>query len=132
MSAAQQPRVYFLATPDDQPPYGWDWPNFTFNELASKDGAGLLLDTAAVNLLQRLRWLIGAPIIVHSGYRSIAHNREVGGEPSSYHLSGRAFDISCPGLPLTQLGEKAVNIGFTGLGLYDTFVHVDTGPLRRW
>ena len=30
---------------------------------------------------------------VTSGFRSIAHNRHVGGVPTSYHLIGRAIDI---------------------------------------
>lgn len=56
----------------------------------------------AVDNMQRLidsvldpaRKRLGIPIIVNSGYRCPRLNSAVGGVPRSYHLSGRAADIT--------------------------------------
>lgn len=47
--------------------------------------------------LEGIRILLGAPIIVNSGYRSPAVNAAVGGSPTSQHMRGEAADIICPG-----------------------------------
>lgn len=113
-------------------PAGWRWPNFTWAELQSKDGGGLLLDTFALDRLQALRNRIGGPIIVTSAYRSFVHNRRIGSTDTSLHPQGRAFDIRSPVRSLDQLAADAVIVGFTGIGMYGTFVHVDDGPRREW
>lgn len=38
------------------------------------------------------------PIVINSGYRSMALNRKVGGTPTSNHLTGCAVDIRCLGI----------------------------------
>lgn len=45
-------------------------------------------------VLEQVRDLAKAPIIVSSGYRSPALNKVVGGAPSSAHLQGLAADIN--------------------------------------
>lgn len=126
------PRVYFMRHPSTPPPGGWRWQSFQFGELECKDGTGLLLDVRAVDMLQSLRDTIRKPIIVNSAYRSISYNAAIGGAPNSMHLSGRAFDIHSPGFSHLELASIASQIGFTGIGIYGTFVHVDTGPVRTW
>ena len=52
-----------------------------------------------LNLLQVLdcfRSKLGFPIIITSTYRSYFHNKEVGGSPTSQHLTASAIDFSCP------------------------------------
>lgn len=51
-------------------------------------------------VLDPLRTKVGV-IRVNSGYRTPAHNKEVGGSPTSQHITGQAVDI----LPL----EKDIN-----------------------
>ncbi len=46
------------------------------------------------NVLDPAREALGQPIRVNSGYRSPALNKRVGGAKHSYHLSGRAADIT--------------------------------------
>ena len=48
----------------------------------------------ALDKLQAHRDRLGKPLIVRSAYRSLAHNRTVGGAPRSKHLDGTAFDIA--------------------------------------
>ncbi len=45
-------------------------------------------------VLQPARLKLGAPIKVNSGYRCTALNKAVGGVARSYHLAGRAADIT--------------------------------------
>ena len=45
------------------------------------------------SLLSKIREKYGAPIIVNSGYRTLAVNSAVKGSENSYHLQGRAADI---------------------------------------
>ena len=57
--------------------------------------------------LNVLRGLIGRPIKILSGYRSIEVNEAVGGSKLSYHLFGRAADITCDKLhDLLELCHK--------------------------
>jgi len=86
--------------------------------------------------LEKLRKLLGNPLILTSAYRCPEHNRKVGGVPQSYHTTCRAADFYCPGSDLGPLAELAEQAGFTGIGIYyhRGFVHADFGAkkLRRW
>jgi len=73
-------------------------------------------------LLEDLRRDYGRAIGVNCGYRCPEHNEEVGGAPRSMHLEF-ATDIRCA--DLDQLYELAVDLGFAGIGRYNTFLHLD-------
>jgi zinc D-Ala-D-Ala carboxypeptidase len=49
------------------------------------------------NILDPLREMIGEPIIVNSGFRTLAVNNAIGGakKPISQHTNGEAADIEC-------------------------------------
>jgi zinc D-Ala-D-Ala carboxypeptidase len=47
--------------------------------------------------MQRIRDLLGYPVVVKSGYRSPLLNKAVNGAASSQHLTGNACDFVCPG-----------------------------------
>src|ERR1700753_3666220 len=53
------------------------------------------------NVLEKVRALLGFPIVVSSGYRCAELNGLVGGVSDSAHTHGLAADIECPefGLP---------------------------------
>jgi uncharacterized protein YcbK (DUF882 family) len=108
--------------------------NFSLHEFACKDGSNLVkLDEKLIELLQQLRDRAGLPVTVHSGYRTPEHNKEVGGSPKSQHLEGKAADISVKGWTPKKLAELAEIIGFNGIGLYETFIHVDVRNKKaRW
>ncbi|MGV4453154.1 YcbK family protein, partial [Ornithobacterium rhinotracheale] len=89
--------------------------------------------------LQVLRNYLGKPIIVNSGYRSVAHNRKIGGKVNSQHLQGKAADIRVDGVTperLASIIERLIYNGKMkqgGLGIYPTFVHYDIrGTKTRW
>lgn len=48
-------------------------------------------------VLEQVRFELGHPVIISSGYRSPAVNSIVGGSKSSAHLKGLAADFTCPG-----------------------------------
>lgn len=53
--------------------------------------------TLTAELLERVRTLLGCPVIVTSGYRCMQLNLAVGGVTSSDHARGQAADIVAPG-----------------------------------
>ena len=84
--------------------------HFTLDELTSsataqRKGIANVPDATATAHLIRLvrqvldpaRSALGKPITVNSGYRCPQLNKAVGGAPKSYHLLGRAADITTNG-----------------------------------
>lgn len=118
----------------DVPTTYWRWPSFSPEEIACRGTGALLVDEEAMDRLQQLRTRIGKPIIVLSGYRSPEHNRRIGGEKTSQHLQGKAFDISMANHQPQAFEIAARVAGFTGFGSYPdrNFMHIDTGPARSW
>ena len=111
-------------------------PHFRLSEFASRDGADkVLVDEALVALLEAIRAATGGAVTINSGYRSPAHNAAVGGVSSSQHLYGRAADVVVDGaspLLVGQIAEYYLDRR-GGIGVYQTFTHVDTRAIRsRW
>ena len=101
--------------------------NFRVIEFACKDGSDqLYVDSELVEKLQIIRNYFNRPVVINSGYRNEDWNRKVGGSPNSQHMKGKAADIYVSGKSPKEVAEFAKKIGFRGVGLYDTFVHVDT------
>lgn len=100
--------------------------NFTAGELSCRCGCGARPTRDLVRLLQRLRDELGRPLVVTSGARCERHNRAVGGARYSKHVTGEAVDLSCQdGVLRYALVQKALELGFTGVGVAKDFVHLD-------
>lgn len=109
--------------------------NFTVQEFASHDGYDtVLIDPDLISLLQKIRDIIGVPIIVTSGYRTVSHNASVGGAQGSLHTLGRAADFIASGKSTLELAACAENVGAPGILRYvtDNFVHIDTREKRGY
>lgn len=108
--------------------------NFQLREFQCKDGSyQVVLKRDLLEKLQQLRDLAGKPVIITSGYRNPAYNLKVGGSPTSRHLRGEAADIQIPGLSPQQVTDLAEKVGFNGIGVYETFTHVDVREVAtRW
>lgn len=81
-----------------------------------------------LHVLEWLRSLIG-PIEILSGYRDPEYNKAVGGESKSVHMLFNAFDIRSKTHSPKQMRSlllKHSEAKKMGLGLYATFLHVDT------
>ncbi|MCC5912463.1 MAG: DUF882 domain-containing protein [Clostridiaceae bacterium] len=109
--------------------------NFQLWEFQCRGGTQLVkLDNRLLEKLQQLRDRVGGPVNLTSGYRTLEHNQRVGGSPNSQHMLGRAADIQVPGYSPETIARLAEELGFTGIGTYPTFTHVDVrkGNLVKW
>lgn len=110
--------------------------NFTVGEFACQDGSDkVLIDTDLVAILQKIRDHFGKPITINSAYRSVSHNRKVGGVSNSQHVKGTAADIVVSGVAPVEVAKYAEYImpNKGGIGVYSGFVHVDVRTSRsRW
>jgi len=103
--------------------------NFNLYEFECNDGTHLVkVDPELVERLQKLRDKTGRPIIITSGYRTESYNKKVGGASGSQHLLGKAADIKIYGLSPERVADLAEEVGFRGIGVYNTFTHVDVRP----
>lgn len=89
--------------------------------------------------LEKFRELIGGkPVIITSGWRSTSSNREIGGSPTSQHVSGKAADITVRGVSVIDMYRTALLVPEFregGIGVYpeENFIHVDVrGWSARW
>ena len=88
-------------------------PHFTLAEMTTTSRPALQDEPSVeviINLvylcavvLEPLRKMLGHPVRINSGYRSARLNKEVGGVPNSYHMTGRAADIYCESLSEARL-----------------------------
>lgn len=111
------------------------WPNFSPEEIFSPESIKRphVLCVDAMDALQTFRTQLERPLVVNfgsnrqRGVRTYEDNQAIGGAKDSMHLHGRAFDIHCPDISVSELYDKAKEFGrFKGLGLYRSWVHVDT------
>jgi len=85
------------------------------------------VDEELVEKLQQLRDKLDVPLVINSAYRCPERNKQVDGAEYSQHLYGKAVDISLHTIPLQieEIKRIAKQIGFRGIGLYNTFIHLD-------
>jgi hypothetical protein len=92
-----------------------------------------------VQVLDELRQVVGAAIAISSAYRSPAYNQAIAGAGASQHMSFNALDFSVrssssPADWAAVLKQMRANGRFKGgIGVYSTFVHLDTrGTNADW
>jgi len=91
-----------------------------------------------LRVLDDLRDEIRMPIRITSSYRSNKYNDNCGGAPKSLHKEFKALDFQVTGANPSWLFSKLDRMRRQGefeggLGLYSTFVHVDTrGSNATW
>lgn len=98
----------------------------------------------AEELVEKLEKLYSAlncsKIIVTSGYRCTAHDKNVGGSGSGQHTKGNAADICCYGQDGQPISSKTVcckaqDIGFGGIANITAeykYTHVDVRTGSKW
>lgn len=114
-----------------------------WKELNCKDGTKypdkFILDGRIFKLamaFELVRGLYNLPITILSAYRSPEHNKRIGGAKNSQHLHGRALDLKPPkGVKVEKfyhdIRNNAEEFGIRGIGLYNTFVHIDIRPTDK-
>lgn len=120
--------------------------HLSFDEVACRDANRTpypveWYDTRLVELADLFEafreWCGGEPLVVLSAYRTPKWNRHVGGATRSQHVQGRALDLTRRHWSIARLHKEAR--AFTrslphlvgGLGLYPTFIHLDTRETDR-
>lgn len=84
--------------------------------------------------------LVCSKIIINSGYRCAAHDKNVGGSGTGHHVYGNAADIVCYGKDGKIISSKKVccaaqDVGFGGIANIDisyTATHVDVRTSNFW
>lgn len=86
--------------------------------------------------LQEARNRLGKPIRITSAYRDAPYNRKIGGVPNSTHVQYNALDLVTDkpaALYLLLLDLRREGLFKGGLGLYRSFVHLDSrGHNATW
>lgn len=94
-----------------------------------------------MDALEALREQLDFGLIINSGYRCPKHNAAVGSSKNSQHMifatdvrPAYSGDIRLDNARLETLFDRAEAHGFTGIGRYRTFAHLDmrTGGNARW
>ena len=79
--------------------------------------------------LDKARDLAGIPFILNSAYRSVSYEKSKGRKGTSSHCKGYAVDLRCKSSHIRlQMVSALINAGFTRIGIYPTFIHVDADP----
>ena len=102
------------------------WPNFTYEEMLCQETEKSGMDEDFMDLVQRLRNRFGR-LVLNSAFRDKEHSaeRDKPTGPGTHYL-GVAID------PKVETGDEryrlvriALKLGFEGIGIAKTFVHLD-------
>ena len=76
-------------------------------------------------VLDEAREFAGIPFVINSAYRSPTHPESIK-NPTSSHIKGLAVDIKATDSTTRfKIIEALISVGFTRIGIADTFIHVD-------
>jgi len=103
--------------------------HFSDREMDCHCGCGKTVSPELLVRLEALRGMLDRPLPVNSGARCETYNRQVKGKLNSLHLKGLAVDLACrDGVLRSLIVRAAVALGFNGIGIAETFVHIDLRP----
>ena len=93
------------------------------------------VDPAVYEIARRMSQKLGVTLTCNSGYRNRQYNANCGGASNSNHMYGKAMDLAYIGGSAEEKRRMlvaAIESGAQGIGLYNSFIHVDPGPFRTW
>lgn len=101
---------------------------FTLEEFDCQETGENQMQEEFIHALDTLRYECNFPFKITSGFRSEKHSLEA--KKSSgpgQHTRGIAADIAVSGgAQRFTVVSKAIKLGFSGIGVHKSFVHVDT------
>lgn len=106
-----------------------------------RENETLLMDPALLDTLWKVREKVDPAMRfdVISGYRTPKTNAMLRQRSSSvakfsYHMVGKAVDISTHQAPISALRDAGLAVRRGGVGYYpkSRFIHLDSGPVRSW
>src|SRR5210317_462369 len=99
---------------------------FTLDEFDCKETGQNKMSNNFLIMIDRLREECGFPFVITSGFRAPEHSAEKDKLTKGRHTQGIAADIAVSnGYQRYMIVEKAIELGFKGIGVADGFVHVD-------
>jgi len=102
--------------------------HFSTSEFRCRESGENLMDESFLFMLDELRERCGFPFTITSGYRSVNHTAErnkPAGKKGT-HTRGIACDIAVfNGVERMKIVKEALEMGFGGIGVAKSFVHVD-------
>ena len=99
------------------------------------------MDAKTIDILSATQRLLDCsePFEVVSGYRTASTNamlrrKSRGVAKNSYHIKGMAVDIAMNTRSVSQISRAGLSLNAGGVGRYSRsdFVHLDSGPVRKW
>ena len=83
----------------------------------------------AALFIDRVREILGRPVILNCAFRCKQHNADQeGSAKNSAHIMGAAFDVRAKnGREKFEVVEAALQANGTRFGVYKKFVHIDVG-----
>ena len=103
--------------------------HFRVKEFACQDGSDAVFIARELPMVcEYIRMRCNKGITINSGYRTITHNKNVGGVDNSQHVYGTAADLKTPsGFTPAKMASIAREImpDWGGVGIYDWGIHVD-------
>ena len=101
--------------------------NFNLSEFDCSHTGKNDMDSLFLAKLDELRTRCGFPFTITSAYRDVTHPVEAKKSKGGTHTQGIAADIRVAnGNQKHTIVKEAMAMGFTGIGIANTFIHVDT------
>ena len=117
-----------------------DTEHFKVSEFTCKCGCGKNnIDQRVIDMAETIRLALGVPVSVTSGCRCEKNNARVGGVKNSYHIQGKAADLTCK-LGAVKMFETAKKLKAEGklpdlayciLYKRKNIIHIDCGHKRK-
>ena len=117
MERSKSPFIYFTYSEFDQP---------------GLPGSGAkYMNTDFIKKLDKVREIVGFPLVITSGYRGPEYNEKVGGVSNSSHIKGLAADISAITDDMRyEIAQAAISVGITRIGWGQSFIHLDVDDAK--
>jgi uncharacterized protein YcbK (DUF882 family) len=105
------------------------YPNFSKKEFDCTHSGKNEMQDEFMQLLQELREELNFPLVITSGYRDKTHPIEARKTHSNgEHTQGMCCDVRClDGGTRFKIIKKALELGFTRIGVAKTFLHLGLG-----
>lgn len=99
---------------------------FKLSDFDCKETGNNEMSEEFLEKLDELRHVCGFPFIITSGYRDPSHSIEARKAKAGTHARGIASDIRINnGNEAYDIIKNAQSMGFNGIGLAKSFIHVD-------
>lgn len=100
--------------------------HFQLAEFDCKETQENKMTARFLTAIDELREICDFPFTINSGYRSPLHSKESVKERPGMHSYGIACDVRvADGVQRLSVVKNALAMGFTGIGVAKTFIHVD-------